>query len=167
MLILEKVHVGFETNWKVPVGSGSEKIHSGSPALPGRSPKFIKLQPDYANFRKSSCRIRNQLKSRIRIRKKKHSGSGPQHCQEGHQSLQNYNKIIPWSGTVGASSPASAVCACASRPPGWRCSAWNLCPEALKTRYCIVGISIFDRNGVAVLAVLPDPDLDPRIHASD
>jgi hypothetical protein len=36
-------------------------MHSGSPALPGRSPKFTKLQPDYANFRKSSSRIRNQL----------------------------------------------------------------------------------------------------------
>ncbi len=153
-------------------------MHSGSPALPGRSPKFTKLQPVYANFRKSSYRIRNQLKSRIRIRKKMHSGSDQQHCREGHQNVQNYNKtmlilgtvhvrfktnwkvgsgsgkkcipdpqhcregqqnlenynkIIPWSGTVVASSPASAACACASRPPGWRCSAWNSCPAALKT----------------------------------
>jgi hypothetical protein len=36
--------------------------------------------------------------------------------------IRNTAARVPWSGTVGASSPASVVCACASRPPGWRCS---------------------------------------------
>ncbi len=173
MLILEKVHEGFETNWRVGSGSEKECIPDPHHCLPGRSAKFTKLEQDYTlerncwSFFSSFCclRLRITASGLEMLRVKLVSGSSENRynnknkhlwlkwCRTGNGQLWKIDIIIisicHWNGAV-------------------------LVWAALKTRHnnknkhpslkwCRAG-SVADPWH---FGVDPDPDLDPRILASD